>query len=119
MSVTGSTWKGLPDAAKIWDHCGSTPIVRGDVASDIGDARAALERGSHKFAATYDFAIQTGGSIGPSFAVVQFVDRGLSGTASQATHDLRKQLAPMLDLADADVRCIYLEGAGCHIGTAA
>lgn len=35
-------------------------------------------------------------------------------TASQATHDLRKQLAATLAISDADVRCIYVEGAGCY-----
>jgi hypothetical protein len=35
-------------------------------------------------------------------------------TASQATHSLRKQLPQMLDISDEDVRCIYIEGAGCY-----
>ena len=46
--------------------------------------------------ATYDFAIHTHGSIGPSCAVAEFKDGKLtSWSASQATHNLRKQLAEM------------------------
>ena len=37
-----------------------------------------------------------------------------SWSASQATHDLRKQLAQMLSLPVDKVRCIYLEGSGCY-----
>ena len=37
-----------------------------------------------------------------------------SWSASQATHDLRKQLALMLGLSPDNVRCIYVEGAGCY-----
>ena len=44
-----------------------------------------------------NFAIHTHGSIGPSCAVASFAGGQLTcWTASQATHDLRKQLAAML-----------------------
>ena len=47
--------------------------------------------------ATYDFAVHTHGSIGPSCAVAEFRDGQLTcWSASQATHNLRKQLANML-----------------------
>jgi CO/xanthine dehydrogenase Mo-binding subunit len=47
--------------------------------------------------------------------VAEFKDGRLtSWSASQATHDLRKQLAQMLGMPVASVRCIYLEGAGCY-----
>ena len=61
------------------------------------------------------YAMLAHGSIGASCAVARFVDGKLTcWTASQATHDLRKQLAAMLAASDADVRCIYVEGAGCY-----
>ena len=37
-----------------------------------------------------------------------------SWSASQATHNLRKQLAQMFAMPPEDVRCIYFEGAGCY-----
>jgi nicotinate dehydrogenase subunit B len=91
LSVTWSTWEGLPDEAKLWEHVRRTPIVHDDITSSIGDATAALDRAPRKLAATYDFAIHTHGSIGPSCAVAQFGDGKLTcWTASQATRDLRK-----------------------------
>jgi CO/xanthine dehydrogenase Mo-binding subunit len=68
-----------------------------------------------KLSATYDLAIHTHGSIGPSCAVSEFKDGKLTcWSASQATHNLRKQLAKMMSMPLADVRCIYVDGAGCY-----
>jgi CO/xanthine dehydrogenase Mo-binding subunit len=65
--------------------------------------------------ATYDFAIHTHGSIGPSCAIAEFKDGVLtSWSASQATHNLRKQLMQMFGLPADKVRCIYVEGSGCY-----
>ena len=68
-----------------------------------------------KLSATYDFAVNLHGSIGPSCAIADFKDGKLtSWSASQATHSLRKQLAQMFAMSAENVRCIYLEGAGCY-----
>jgi nicotinate dehydrogenase subunit B len=115
LAVTWSKWEGLPDQARIWDHVRNTRIVHDDVLSNVGQSSSALAAAPRKLSATYDFAIHTHGSIGPSCAVAQFADGKFTcWTASQATHNLRKQLAAMLGLPDADVRCIYVEGAGCY-----
>jgi CO/xanthine dehydrogenase Mo-binding subunit len=115
LAVTWSKQESLPEESGIWEHVRSTPVVRDDVTSRIGDSRAALDDTLHKLSATYDFAIHSHGSIGPSCAVAEFTDGKLTcWTASQATHDLRKQLAATLAVSDADVRCIYVEGAGCY-----
>jgi CO/xanthine dehydrogenase Mo-binding subunit len=115
LSVTWSKWDGLPEESKIWEHVRNTPIVRDDVTSRIGASRAAFDASSRKLSASYDFAIHTHGSIGPSCAVASFADGKLTcWTASQATHDLRKQLAATLAISDDAVRCVYLEGAGCY-----
>ena len=115
LSVIWSKWAGLPEQSKIWEHVRNTPIVRNDVTSRTGASRAAFDASLRKLSASYDFAIHTHGSIGPSCAVASFADGKLTcWTASQATHDLRKQLAATLAVSDDDVRCIYLEGAGCY-----
>src|SRR5262249_28879179 len=73
------------------------------------------QAGAKTLKATYDFAIHTHGSIGPSCAVAEFKDGKLtSWSASQATHSLRKQLATMLGIPADNVRCIYVEGSGCY-----
>jgi CO/xanthine dehydrogenase Mo-binding subunit len=65
--------------------------------------------------ATYDVAMNTHGSIGPSCAVADFSDGRLTvWTPSQASHLLRAQLSVMLAIAPDNVRCIYVEGAGCY-----
>jgi CO/xanthine dehydrogenase Mo-binding subunit len=90
--------------------------VKDDTTSNVGNTKAEFDNsGRGKIAATYDFAINIHGSIGPSCAVAEFKDGKLtSWSASQATHDLRKQLAQMFALPLESVRCIYLEGAGCY-----
>ena len=94
----------------------ATKVVKDEVTSNVGNTAEAMAKdGVKNLKATYDFAIHTHGSIGPSCAVAEFKDGKLtSWSASQATHDLRKQLAQMFALPAENVRCIYLEGAGCY-----
>jgi len=115
LSVEWSAWSGLPEQSQIWEHVRHTKILKDDITSSRGDSQAVLTGAPRKLAATYDFAIHTHGSIGPSCAVAEFEKGKLTcWTASQATHNLRKQLAAMLGVADESVRCIYVDGAGCY-----
>ena len=92
-----------------------TKIAKDEVFQNVGNSAGALAGAPKSFKATYDFAVHTHGSMGPSCAVAEVKDGKLTvWTASQATHLLRKQLARMLDMADLNVRCIYLEGSGCY-----
>jgi CO/xanthine dehydrogenase Mo-binding subunit len=111
-----SDWKGLPEKAKLWDHVRSTKINKDEDLQKVGNSAEALSSpGVKKVSATYDFAIHTHGSIGPSCAIAEYVDGKLtSWSASQQTHLLRKQIASMLKMDPADVRCIYIEGSGCY-----
>jgi nicotinate dehydrogenase subunit B len=115
LKVTWSASQGLPDRSKLWDHVRSTRIVEDEVTSEVGNSAEAMRKTPNRLAATYDFAIHTHGSIGPSCAVADIADGKLTcWSASQATHSLRKQLATMLSLPVEDVRCIYLDGSGCY-----
>jgi nicotinate dehydrogenase subunit B len=116
LKATWSKSETLPDPSKLWEYVRSTKVVKDDVTSNVGNAAEAMGKdGTKTFKATYDFAIHTHGSIGPSCAVAEFKDGKLtSWSASQATHALRKQLAQMLALPVESVRCIYVEGAGCY-----
>ena len=106
----------LPDSDKLWDHVRATKVVKDQVTSNVGNTAAAMaQKPAKSLKATYDFAIHTHGSIGPSCAVAEFNGGKLtSWSASQATHALRAQLAQMFSLPPETVRCIYLEGAGCY-----
>jgi nicotinate dehydrogenase subunit B len=113
--VTWSTSETLPDQTKLWEHVRTTKIVKDDITSNIGDAPGAMAGEGQKLSATYDFAIHTHGSIGPSCAIAEFKEGKLiSWSASQATHNLRKQLALMFSMSADDVRCVYVDGSGCY-----
>jgi nicotinate dehydrogenase subunit B len=116
LKATWSKWEGLPEQARLYEHVRATRSLQDQVTSTVGDTAAAMAVDSvRKLAATYDFAIHTHGSMGPSCAVAEFKNGKLtSWSASQATHDLRKQLAEMLGLSADDVHCLYLEGSGCY-----
>lgn len=110
-----SAWEGLPEQAKLWEHVRATRVSKDDVTSAVGAVEAAMPDAARTLSATYDFAIHTHGSIGPSCAIAEFKDGRLTcWSASQMTHALRRQLAAMTKLPTEDVRCIYLEGSGCY-----
>lgn len=114
-AASWSKWEGLPEQTKLYEHVRATKVVKDEVTGTVGNTDEAMAQAAKKMTATYDFAINTHGSIGPSCAVAEFKDGKLtSWSSSQATHDLRKQLAEMFKLSPDNVRCIYLEGAGCY-----
>jgi CO/xanthine dehydrogenase Mo-binding subunit len=116
LKASWSKSETLPDPAKLWDEVRASKVVKEEVTSNVGDSEAALgQDGAKVLKATYDFAINTHGSIGPSCAVAEFKDGKLtSWSASQATHNLRKQLAKMFAIPIENVRCLYIEGSGCY-----
>ncbi|MCC7274194.1 MAG: xanthine dehydrogenase family protein molybdopterin-binding subunit [Alphaproteobacteria bacterium] len=117
LEPTWSSWAGLPESGKLWEHVRGSRVARDEALQTAGDTAAAMREGgtAKVMSATYDFAIHTHGSIGPSCAVADFTGGRLTvWTASQATHLLRQQLANMLSLKADDIRCVYLEGAGCY-----
>jgi CO/xanthine dehydrogenase Mo-binding subunit len=115
VRATWSNWAGLPEKAKLWDYVRSTKVVRDESLQTAGNSAQALAGGAKTVKSTFDFAVHTHGSMGPSCAVAEVRDGKLTvWTASQATHTLRRQLARMLGMAELNVRCIYMEGAGCY-----
>lgn len=115
LRVRWSSWAGLPEQGRIWEHVRATPVSQVQVTSDRGNPAQAIQGAARRISASYDFAIHSHASMGPSCAVAQFEGGRLTvWTASQATHNLRKQLAMMLEMPIEQIRCIYLEGAGCY-----
>jgi nicotinate dehydrogenase subunit B len=115
LAADWSEWHGLPSRVELWEYVRRTKVVKDDVTSNIGDSAKALGEAQQHLSATYDFAIHTHGSIGPSCAVAQFDGDHLTcWSASQGTHNLRKQLAAMFTLKDEQVHCIYVDGSGCY-----
>lgn len=115
LRVRWSEWAELPDQTRLWEHVRATPVAQVQVTQNRGDAAGAIAQAPRRLAATYTFPIHTHASMGPSCAVAEFADGRLTvWTPSQATHNLRKQLAMMLGMPVESVRCIYVEGSGCY-----
>lgn len=108
-------WDGLPEQSMLWKHVRATKVNKDDVTSNVGDAEKVLAKAAKQISATYNFAINSHASMGPSCAVADFKDGKLTcWSASQAPHDLRTQLANMLSMKESDVQVIYVEGSGCY-----
>ncbi|MCW8085000.1 xanthine dehydrogenase family protein molybdopterin-binding subunit [Sabulicella glaciei] len=115
LRVRWSDWSGLPDQSRLWEHVKATPVAQVQVTSERGDAPGAVRGAARQLSASYDFGINSHASMGPSCAVAEWKDGRLTTwSASQATHNLRKQLSMMLAEPVEKVRCIYMEGAGCY-----
>ncbi len=106
---------GLPAQATVFEHWRSRPLAKEDVTQKVGDTATALPAAATRVKATYNFAVQTHASLGPSCAVAQVKDGQLTvWTASQATHSLVDELSPIVGLPKERIRCVYLEGSGCY-----
>jgi len=115
LRASWSTGSGLPDRAALFDTVRAGAVVRDQTIAKHGDVTAALAGSGRLLAATYQWPIQTHGSMGPSCAVAEVTaDRATIWTASQATHRFQSAFARMLGLPKEKVRLIYLDGAGCY-----
>ena len=115
LKATWSKWEGLPEQSKLWEHVRGSKVAKDDIAVDRGDPKQAIAGASRTIKATYDFAVHTHGSIGPSCAVAD-VKPGKAEvwSPSQAPHWLRRELAATLQMEVKDIRIQYLDGAGCY-----
>jgi CO/xanthine dehydrogenase Mo-binding subunit len=84
---------------------GSTILQRGDPsAADVSTIEA-----------TYTRPYQSHGSIGPSCAIAQLADDGLTvWSHTQGVYPDRQAIAEMLRMEPASVRVIHVEGSGCY-----
>jgi CO/xanthine dehydrogenase Mo-binding subunit len=115
LKATWAPWAELPEMASLYDTVKKTPVNKDEVTLTRGDAPGAMAGAAKTLSATYDFAIHTHGSIGPSCAVADYKDDGLTvWTASQATHWLRRDLAATFRIPVERIRCIYADGSGCY-----
>ena len=115
MKLQWGEGSGLPDQATVFDHWRARPLAKQEVTQKVGDAEAALAGAPRRVKARYDFAVQTHASLGPSCSVARVSDGQLTvWSASQATHSLQEELAPIVGLPKDRIRVLYLDGAGCY-----
>lgn len=115
LKVQWTSVDTMPEQSKLYEYWRALPVAKEEAVIKTGDAVAALGTAEKRIKATYDFAPNTHGSIGPSCAVADFKDGKCTvWSASQATHSLQSELATVLGVPKAGVRLIYLDGAGCY-----
>lgn len=114
LRVDWSEGRAIPAMKDVFDAARNTPVMKTDVTANRGDPGAALGSAAKRLSASYAFAVQTHGTIGPSCAVAHYVDGRLtvySGT--QSPFDLRLQLSEMLGFPQDRIQVIYRHSAGC------
>ena len=115
IQIKWTAGSGLPDQATVFEDWRRRPIAKEEATQTIGDANAALSGSAKRIKATYDFAVQTHATIGPSCAVADFQDGKLTvWTSSQATHSMQHELAVVTGLPREAIRLVFIEGAGCY-----
>ena len=115
------SWSGgvtLPANGTVFETWRQRPVAKKDATQKTGDAPAALAAlapTAKRVKASYEFAVQTHASLGPSCAVAQFKDGNLTvWSASQATHSMQDEVAAITGVPKASIRLVYLEGSGCY-----
>ena len=115
------SWSGsvtLPAKNTVFETWRQRPVAKKDATQKTGDAPAtlaALPAGAKRVKASYEFAVQTHASLGPSCAVAQFKDGKLTlWSASQATHSMQDEVAAITGVPKTSIRLVYLEGSGCY-----
>ena len=115
LKLTWSAGTGLPDKATVFDYWRKQPIAKEESTQKVGDAPAALASSARRIKASYEFAVQTHASIGPSCAVADFKNGALVvWSPSQATHSMQSELAAITGLPVEKIRLLYVDGSGCY-----
>jgi CO/xanthine dehydrogenase Mo-binding subunit len=115
LDAKWSDWAGLPDQSTLFDHLKKSAIEKDEFPIQRGDAKAAMPKGVKQFSASYYYPYQGHASMGPSCAVAEWKDGGLTvWTGSQSTHLFRNVFAESFKLPPEKVRFVYLEGSGCY-----
>jgi len=115
LKVNWSAGTGLPDQATVFNHWRSRPLAKEEVTQTAGDVQAALQGAATRIKASYEFAVQTHATIGPSCAVADFKGGKLTvWSSSQATHSMVHELSVVTKMPKDAIRLVFLEGAGCY-----
>ncbi len=115
LKVKWSKGTGLPDQATVFDYWRKQPIAKEESTQKVGDAPAAIAAAARKVKASYEFAVQTHASLGPSCAVADYqAGKLVVWSASQATHSMQTELAGITGVKAEDIRVLYLDGSGCY-----
>ena len=115
VSVNWGAAQLLPEQSTVFQTWRQRHVAKEEATQKVGDAAAGLAGSARRIKASYEFAVQTHASLGPSCAVADFKDGKLTvWSASQATHSMMDELAGITGVPRASIRLIYNEGSGCY-----
>lgn len=115
MSVQWTPGPDLPAKDRLDAHWRSLPLAKEEASQKVGQVETAFKNAAKTIKASYQFAVQTHASIGPSCAVAQYENGQLIvWSASQATHSMQHELSVITKLPFDRIRLVYLDGSGCY-----
>jgi len=107
----------LPGSEALDAYIRQGAIDRDDAVVNRGNSATAMAGAAKKLSATYYWPNQSHASLGPSCAVADVREGGITVWSSvQASHGLRLNLAKIFAMPAAKVRVVYMDGAGCYGG---
>jgi len=107
----------LPGSEALDAYVRQGAIDRDEAVVNRGNSATAMAGAAKKLSATYYWPNQGHASLGPSCAVADVRDGGITVWSSvQASHGLRLNLAKIFTTPPAKVRVVYMDGAGCYGG---
>ncbi len=115
VSVNWGAAQLLPEQSTVFQTWRQRHVAKEEATQKAGDIAAGLSASAKRIKASYEFAVQTHASLGPSCAVADFKDgKLLVWSASQATHSMMDELAGITGVPRDAIRVVYCEGSGCY-----
>lgn len=115
VSVNWGAAQLLPEQSTVFQTWRQRHVAKEEATQKAGDIGAGLSASAKRIKASYEFAVQTHASLGPSCAVADFKDgKLLVWSASQATHSMMDELAGITGVPRNAIRLVYCEGSGCY-----
>jgi nicotinate dehydrogenase subunit B len=114
LKTTWSEGTALPAPERLWETVQQIPGKSRELAK-TGDVDAVFASAKRTIAARYEWPYQSHGSIGPSCALAEVRDGGVTvWSPVQGVYPLRDAIAAFLELQAEKVQVVYAEGAGCY-----
>lgn len=114
IKVTYAQGDPLPNQDELWDLYKEMPMETEEILRN-GDVEGALATATIRHQAVYRSPYQAHASMGPSCAVADYTEDGLTiYSHSQGVYPLLPAVAGALGLPEEKVRIIFRESAGCY-----
>jgi CO/xanthine dehydrogenase Mo-binding subunit len=114
LAVTWELADSLPAQADLYDFIRDQPTID-QVVIDEGDVAGGFSAATQTLRARYEWPYQAHASMGPSCAVADVQEDAVTvWSSTQDVYALRGALAELLGMDPAQIRVIFVEGAGCY-----